>query len=1056
MSRSQRKRKIVSAIMASLLVASSVFVYGSGNSEVKGAAYRTVTNVEQDLYRLSSDSFGTDNYYARTKISLSDGSQYVINRDGTGGFAKYEPGETSLSSGGYNSPDSYPFLGADGYLYKGKYYGTEKIVTDKKFVKAVAAFEAPKPLYPGSSTFFAIGEDGLTYAWGSGTQGQLGIGSKVDRSVPAEVVDPATDDPILGVKNIIQAPEQGVILLTEGNKAYLVGKGFGLSSLDTAKPLLLTDFPAFSSPNNVSVSYLGKTSPVGYKYSIQRNNGGSWEDYIFRRYILTIDGNNYVLNSLNDKVTSDQSGSITGLIPINLDPSKVQIYPETGNYSHEYTGIYLDNGDLYTWDTSGVRMSQWSDTPAATVEGKVKIDSGVTKAFFNNRVNTYWYLKGTKLYAVGENGYNQAGVTGMLKTPVRIRGPKDEMLNVKDIAQFQEPNMGAPFFLFIDTNGNLFREHMSNVYPVSGGPYTGFIEMPTSGLNGAREVYVVGEDGKLYYLKYISSNVAPQLVSGVDNIASPGSVPPVSLPTPTHSTTIADDPYENTTVTLNFGSDPKATVHEYSLDSGATWLSYTAPFKLTQTGNVNVWARNGDGSGNYSSLDKFSVTNNPIPQIGAEYPKISFNKDANSGKTFTSLESGTTDSRVKMEISQDGITWNSYSTPVELSIGSHTIYARLLNSNQVEIVRKQQNYNVVDDTTPTAPVINQGSLDDNFKLPLTFTYDGTKGTLKYRIGGTWIDYTSGVVKVDNKQAIVDAKVVSSSGKESPVTSYTVSPVLPTVTSSNGTISIDINNFPNNTDLSIQYMDDVSATWTPYTGVITGLPDGDHTITVKLINSKTGAEFTESTVVNVNGNGSSGGGGTAPTAPPAGWGSPVGTEDVKLNVLSGGLTSTFQGVKLDNIVISTTDPYQQLNSVTNATIEDSRGTGKGWSYTLGVTDFVNDKAFDSSTGNNDLVVKMPSSVLSVQVAKSQTLAGQDGNLSFPGNYVFGDKPITVAKAEAMQGMGQYNLGMDFTLRVPDKVEVVSTGSGSGYKSGEKTGLRVGTYRSVFTFTLTSGI
>lgn len=1074
MSRSQRKRKIVSAIMASLLLVSSAFVYGSSSTEVKGASFNRITKITKERGGTGPDYGGFYN------IETVNGDIYAIKSD-QGLLTVQATVSNAVKS--VNSGQAY--LDRDGYVWRYKAGVYEKI-NNNKFTDLTyfAAKDA-------AVTYFALGTDGKVTAWGENTDGQAGVGYKAAIAATDYVVDPNTvDDPLENVKKIFKVSRGTVILVTDST-VYMLGMGFGSTSMNYAKPIKLSGFPAFTSADDFDFKQIaGDPDAVDKAFWYNNGNTTTSQPHFATHNYFVINGVTYTLHDYGVKETQySTSGQPVGgyLYPWELRTSPAlktwnrsfplntvdYFWGSNAGWNTYYNPIGWADGGRYAmyegyFSLNQGTLSYWGDdllswmvntTPVFSATDRV-IDTGVKQYVFDVKNGVLVYLKDSgKVYAYGANKNGLSGVSGTLSTPARIPGPNNELTDLVSIGY----DSYGEFFIGLKSDGTSVVWSGTNAYPISGISGNSNLKQLSMSTTKLGSFYtsplIIGDDGKLYYPQLDRKNYKASLRlvdSGISNLYPPGYTPPVQLTTPLVSYSTVYDPYENATVTIDYGTKPEAVVHEYSLDAGATWLSYSSPFVLTQIGNVEIWARNGDGNGNYSTVAKQAINNNPIPTISPEYPKINFTKDANSGKTFTSLESGTTDSRVKMEISQDGITWNSYSTPVELSIGSHTIYARLLNSNQVEIVRKQQNYNVVDDTTPTAPVINQGSLDDNFKLPLTFTYDGTKGTLKYRIGGTWIDYTSGVVKVDNKQAIVDAKVVSSSGKESPVTSYTVSPVLPTVTSSNGTISIDINNFPNNTDLSIQYMDDVSATWTPYTGVITGLPDGDHTITVKLINSKTGAEFTESTVVNVNGNGSSGGGGTAPTAPPAGWGSPVGTEDVKLNVLSGGLTSTFQGVKLDNIVISTTDPYQQLNSVTNATIEDSRGTGKGWSYTLGVTDFVNDKAFDSSTGNNDLVVKMPSSALSVQVAKSQTLAGQDGNLSFPGNYVFGDKPITVAKAEAMQGMGQYNLGMDFTLRVPDTVEVVSTGSGSGYKSGEKTGLRVGTYRSVFTFTLTSGI
>lgn len=102
------------------------------------------------------------------------------------------------------------------------------------------------------------------------------------------------------------------------------------------------------------------------------------------------------------------------------------------------------------------------------------------------------------------------------------------------------------------------------------------------------------------------------------------------------------------------------------------------------------------------------------------------------------------------------------------------------------------------------------------------------------------------------------------------------------------------------------------------------------------------------------------------------------------------------------------------------------------------------------------MKIPNSSLSVNITDTTAVVGSQDNLGKLGNHIFNENPIVIAQAKQFQGMGVYKLPMTFELKVPDKVDIVSSGEGSSYVPGEKTGLRVGTYRSIFTFTLTSGI
>lgn len=1074
------KKYLALSLVLALLIPGVIL---SGGKTAKGANLNVITKVE-NAYHFYSKPYSSSTFANMiTRITLKDGAQYTLDDNLTGNSRYLPPGAKDLAAQSGLIDRYTDVFAADGYVYTDSTLTVKAI--DKKFKQVEVG--------TSSSSYYGIGEDGFTWAWGDGMQGQLGTGTKENRSTPLEVVDPATDDPITGVKKIIKSPDKGVILLTD-NKAYLVGTGFTLSSLESLRPLELVEFPSFNSPQNVNTFFLG-TSEAGSRFNEQPYSGGSTYNYGFRRYVLQVDGVNYVSHSLDEKMRdySDTSVALSSMKRLNLDPEKISLYlsktASTGTTG--FVGTYLNNGDLYTWENYGGLIRSWqpSLTSDPTDSNMFKIDSGVKKAVYSIKSNTYLYMKDNKLYGIGSNTENSLGTYGSLSTPLRIRGTDDSLASVVDIAVTNE----SPYsyttnkFLAINDKGELYHsaysrwEKATNKY---GTKFIGFIQKPTVGFFDMVPAYVIDETGRLFKIGvYNQLTLTLSEVQNVSGIAPEGYVQPVDIEQPSISIQGSDDLLNNI-VEITYGSDPIITTKEYSLDAGTTWLPYTAPITLSGKMDYEIQARAGDESNNVSEIVTFNVSNDPIV-LTPGYPQLVIEKDPVTGIHELQVESGVTDQRVKVKVALDGVTFQDYSNAIELSEGVYAIEARLLNPSDVIIGSASQSYEVKPDTSELdAPAISQQTITDSFKLPIAFNYNNTQGTLEYRIsGGEWIAYNQDdIVEVDNKVLTIEAKIVDGNGGESNITSYTTTPLTPEVKPlSNGDMEISVIMFPNPSDLLVTYSID-GGEYENYTGPVSGITPGNHAIEVKITNNTSGAEhssnhnvtFVDPSETNPPGNGGDDGGTTPPgngggdgdggTTPPGNGGgtlpgdigTPVGNEDVNLTINSGGFSSQFNGLALDTIEVSTTNQYQVLNSVTNAVIEDSRGTGEGWHYSVKITDFISDPVIDTSINSTDLVVKIPSTALSVDVTDSQAMIGAADNIALKGTYVFDANPVVIARAQILQGMGQYKLPMDFTMRVPDKVDVVSSGPGSTYVPGQKTGLRVGTYRSVFTFTLTSGI
>lgn len=404
----------------------------------------------------------------------------------------------------------------------------------------------------------------------------------------------------------------------------------------------------------------------------------------------------------------------------------------------------------------------------------------------------------------------------------------------------------------------------------------------------------------------------------------------------------------------------------------------------------------------------------PADYVALDKPTSTLTLDKYN-RSIVTVEFGNEPMITTNEYSLDGgTTWLPYTAPVTLTTtGTLSFKAR---SGASGIYSEILEIEVTNDPILITP--GYPKIIDNGKGSYTVESGTTHPSIRTEVrmdNGTWGEY-KGPVTLPEGSHVVDVRLVNAGGEELATGNKTINGPTPVPTPV-PTISPTATPTPTPTPT-------VAPTATPLPTVApTGMPTPTTT--------------------------------PQPTMDPS-WGSPIGSEDVSFTVLSGGFNSQFNGLKLDTITISTTNQYQVLNSVTNSVIEDSRGTGAGWNYSLKVTDFFSDPVVDNSLGTNDLVVKMPSTALSVDVTKSSTLAGQDSNLSLNGNYIFNQEPVILASASEFHGMGQYQIPMSFTLRVPDKVEIVTAGNGSEYQAGGKTGLRVGTYRSQFTFTLASGI
>ncbi|KGP81131.1 MULTISPECIES: hypothetical protein [Paenibacillus] len=991
--------------------------------------------------------------------------------------AKLDNGKTLYIPASYRAAGYYPSYsespeGAKNYRqYTGTYAGTyanenpgasyidtngDFYFGDKKWASGVKDYVVVRDRH------FLLFENTTVSSWGKGDKGELGVGYKANKSALSEVVDTLYGDPITGIKKIFvwdqtSSSEPGVLLVGDG-QVFLIGYGFNKNSFTDAKPLDVTsNFPAFTSAEDFDMFFLEDA-----EYSNQQIYGG-YTDGTYRtqmKRLFVINGENYSLtNIMADDQGTVYEGLATSLtkLPSSLNLKNLKRVSDSYKiynsmtykyqfYANTRSTIYyqLDNGVLSYFGTTPETFAKFPQVFDPTIK---TLNVGVSSAT-GVYTGTIWYVKNKSLYAFGSNVNNVSGVAGgALKTPVKITGPANELVNVSKFEASPKANWAlledGTLYSFKNSNASTWTKHTVKFLDI--------FSHSTDGL-GTQEVFGISEDYKLYYLDDPTYGFSP-LTSITAKLAPEGYVAPVTKPTTPVLTTKSQDKFDQFTVGIDYGTDTGLAVKEYQINSGA-WTPYTGDFVVKETGAVRIVARSADSKGNASDEAVLQITSNPIVITAGEpnVTKVSPNEFKVSAKATGA---------VKTQVRVDGASWQNHNVANNLLLapGEHTIEVKLLNSKDEELISKSFPV-TADATTPVViakPSITQIGLNSDYGLNLDVQYDTTAGEAQYSVdGGTWTA-TTGTISVSNDVHTVRVKVVATDGKESEVVDFVTTKTDPKVEIDNDSLKIDLG--VTAPGLKVYYKDNVNGVWTEYTAPVT-YPPGTYTFDVEVREDAsgdvvyTGGPFT--IVVTDPNAGNPGDGGTTPTPNP-GTGTPVGDEDVDFTVNSGGLFARFEGADLSTIIIDSTNPYQSINSVSRALFEDSRGNAEGYQYSMDVTDFVSDPMQDNSNLQQSLVVSIPANALSVNVLSTKTLNGPVSELSHIGKHVFtGTGPEMLATAKAFEGMGYYEVPLEFTLSVPDRVKIVTSGSGSKFVPGESTGLMAGIYKSKFTLTLSSGI
>lgn len=896
----------------------------------------------------------------------------------------------------------------------------------------------------GFDSFFILKSDGTVEAWGRGANGQLGIGYAQDKTVATKLVDPAdsTED-LKGIKKMIpmaQNPGKNSMLLVGDGKVYLIGVAFGYDSLPKATPVDITSFfPAFSTADEFDMFRLNNESKDSTAATVR---------------VFEIAGSQYTLidmTKFNKEISGTLDTSSTTLYPVPAGINARNLTKVSGSVTNQYAGtenrtlyVSLDNGVLSYWGTA---IDKFNDIYSLESSSGKPFSSEIKQVATGvDYVSTklggdIYFVKNGNVFYIGPNAGAGTGVTGgPFLTPLKITGPANELTDLKKF--------------YTGNGGNFFLKNDNTLISWSGTGATfthsrKYIDLiPIRESNSVHTIIGITDDYQVHTL-YKGSNSVNVLESNLKVIPK-DYVAPVTNPDKPVLSITSQDKFNQSIVSINYGTTGDIATKQYQINGGG-WLDYTGDIVVTQSGSVTIQARSADGNGNMSEVGELTITSDPI-LITAGHPKI----DKIAADEFKISADAT--GNVKVQVRVDGAAWQDFNTANNLLLtpGDHAIDVRLLNDRDQELINKTFNV-TADSPAPVVvakPSVSQKGLNNQFGIDIEISYDASVGEAMYSMdGGQWIA-TTGSFSVSNAAHTIRAKVVTTDGKESEVTEFVTTVSQPKITVNADQVSIDLG--INTSDVTVYYKDSNNQ-WVEYTGPVSYGP-GTHNIEIEVRDNTgtpvfNGGPYT--VTVNDPNAGNPGDGGTTPPVDP-GPAAPISDEEVDFTVHSGGLSSRFEGIDLSTIVIDSTNPYQQINSVSNAFIDDSTGRAGGWQYSLQITDFVSEPMYDSSTQEKGLVVSIPTSAFSVNVGSTKTLAGPENQLSNVGKKVFSTDAQVLALANPFEGMGYYQIPLNFTLSVPDRVKVVNSSEGSKYAPGQDTGLMAGVYKSTFTFTLTSGI
>lgn len=301
-------------------------------------------------------------------------------------------------------------IGNDGNLYSWGYNGNgqlgigsnidQSVPQKVAFPNGVTSWTA---VAAGAFYSLAIGNDGNLYAWGSNVYGQLGIGSTIDQSTPQKVVLPN------GVTDWISIAAGGLHSLAIDNSGSLYTwghNGFGQLGIGTiSEDSVPVKVPL---PNGVA-SWVTIAAGAFHSLAISRDNNTNFSLY-------TWGWNAYGQLGIDNTINQ-------------LTPQKVALPAGVNSWTMVAGGVFHslavgNNGNLYSWGGNPNGQLGIGSTLEDSMPVKVTLPNGVTGwiAIAAGYYHSLGIGDDGNYYSWGSNNSSQLGIwdTTQVNNPIKI------------------------------------------------------------------------------------------------------------------------------------------------------------------------------------------------------------------------------------------------------------------------------------------------------------------------------------------------------------------------------------------------------------------------------------------------------------------------------------------------------------------------------------------------------------------------------------------------------------------------------------------------------------
>lgn len=202
----------------------------------------------------------------------------------------------------------------------------------------------------------------------------------------------------------------------------------------------------------------------------------------------------------------------------------------------------------------------------------------------------------------------------------------------------------------------------------------------------------------------------------------------------------------NVTVTVNYPTT--AVTKQYRLGTTGNWIAYVGP--ITLTANSYVAARYQNSKGTWSTLGGKNISN--IDKTTPSSPTFSVTPTTLTNLNVTVTIGFSSDSTIKQYKIGNSSSWSSYTTPIILTSNS-IIYARAADAVGNYTASVSYSVNNIDRIAPSVPILTASTLlptNNQVSVSMSFPTDAANKIYKIGINGTWLNYSTPVVLLDNE------------------------------------------------------------------------------------------------------------------------------------------------------------------------------------------------------------------------------------------------------------------------------------------------------------------